>query len=32
MIGFVIASHGQLAAELLATAEQIVGVIPQAAT
>lgn len=32
MIGIVVASHGQLAAELLATAEQIVGVLPQAAS
>lgn len=30
MVGFVIASHGHLAAELLATAEQIVGKLDQA--
>jgi PTS system mannose-specific IIA component len=32
MIGLVIASHGQLAAELLATAKQIVGELPQVAS
>ena len=32
MIGIVVASHGQLAAEFVATATQIVGEIPQVAT
>jgi PTS system mannose-specific IIA component len=32
MVGLVIAAHGQLAAELLSTAQQIVGEVPQVAT
>ena len=32
MVGIVIASHGQFAEALLATAEQIVGALPQVAT
>src|SRR3954466_3269654 len=32
MVGLVVATHGRLAAELLATAEQIVGKLPQVAT
>jgi PTS system mannose-specific IIA component len=32
MIGIVVASHGQLAAEFLSTAKQIVGDIPRVAT
>jgi PTS system mannose-specific IIA component len=32
MIGIVVASHGQLAAEFVATARQIVGEFPQVAT
>ena len=32
MIGFVVAAHGHLASELLATAQQIIGTVPQSAS
>lgn len=32
MVGLVVATHGRLAAEMVATAEQIVGKVPQCAT
>lgn len=32
MVGLVVATHGKLAAEMVATAEQIVGTVPQVAT
>lgn len=32
MVGLVVATHGRLAAEMVATAEQIVGKLPQCAT